>query len=94
MFRRFLTTKILVKRLNLIRQNLSTSDVRKTPANPGTNLVFGKYLLATNVISSGVLMLLGDLVQQEIEYQTQKLPKRYDLGRMSIIVVKYQFLLT
>ncbi|EEB11761.1 Peroxisomal membrane protein, putative [Pediculus humanus corporis] len=30
--------------------------------------IFGKYLFLTNTISSGVLMSLGDLLQQEIEY--------------------------
>lgn len=42
---------------------------------------FGKYLLATNVISSGVLLGLGDLVQQEFEYRSKLLPKRYDYAR-------------
>lgn len=32
------------------------------------NLYFGKYLLVTNTISSGVLMSVGDLIQQQIEY--------------------------
>lgn len=46
---------------------------------------FGKYLLFTNTVSSGIPMFFGDLIQQEIEYQNKKLAKRYDykrLGRM------------
>jgi protein Mpv17 len=31
------------------------------------NKIFGKYLLLTNTISSGVLMAAGDLIQQETE---------------------------
>ncbi|XP_044754931.1 mpv17-like protein 2 [Coccinella septempunctata] len=49
---------------------------------------FGKYLLFTNIISSGVPMFFGDLIQQEIEYQHNKLAERYDykrLGRMLLI---------
>lgn len=43
---------------------------------------FGKYLLLTNTVSSGLLMGIGDLVQQEIEYRRKILPKRYDWGRL------------
>ncbi|KAL1512889.1 hypothetical protein ABEB36_002395 [Hypothenemus hampei] len=46
-------------------------------------LAFGKYLLSTNIISSGVLMWLGDVCQQEIEFRQGKLEKRYDYARMS-----------
>lgn len=33
----------------------------------GLRNIFGKYLLLTNIISSGILMCAGDLIQQEIE---------------------------
>lgn len=89
MFRRLFSRKIKIKCTSFIQKHLSTSEVRRTPSNPGTNVIFGKYLLATNVISSGVLMLLGDLLQQEIEYQTLILPERYDLGRLSNTSINY-----
>ncbi|KAF2880301.1 hypothetical protein ILUMI_25878 [Ignelater luminosus] len=49
---------------------------------------FGKYLLFTNTWTSGSLMGIGDLIEQEIEYQRKVIPKRYDWarsGRMSFI---------
>ncbi|XP_014089939.2 mpv17-like protein 2 [Bactrocera oleae] len=36
------------------------------------NKIFGKYLLSTNILSSGVLMVIGDLVAQEIEYRRHR----------------------
>jgi hypothetical protein len=57
------------------------------------NSIFGKYLLLTNTVSSGVLMLFGDMASQEIErYQnknTTMLEKqktnRYDWERLGKI---------
>lgn len=68
-------------------RKITTSKPDESPFRQGAKLVFGKYLLATNTISSGVLMLIGDICQQEIEYQQQKLEERYDLGRLS----KYEY---
>lgn len=51
----------------------------KTPAEG--SVLFGKYLLATNTISSGVLMVAGDLIVQEFEYRNGKLLNRYDWNR-------------
>lgn len=61
----------------------STTSVRpiRCQIKRTVNVVFGKYLLATNIISSGVLMAIGDVVQQEIEYQRKMLPERYDYVR-------------
>ncbi|XP_013112229.1 mpv17-like protein 2 [Stomoxys calcitrans] len=44
--------------------------------------VFGKYLLITNVVGSGVLMVVGDIAAQEIEYRKGEKPERFDLKRM------------
>ncbi|KAI8120114.1 hypothetical protein FF38_09519 [Lucilia cuprina] len=51
--------------------------------------IFGKYLLMTNIIGSGVLMVFGDVMAQEIEFR-RGLPnaQRYDwqrIGRMFIV---------
>ncbi|EDW79526.2 uncharacterized protein Dwil_GK20364, partial [Drosophila willistoni] len=47
------------------------------------NKAFGKYLLATNILGSGGLMLVGDVVAQEYEYRRGlREQDRYDLARM------------
>lgn len=46
-----------------------------------TSLLFGKYLLATNTLSSGLLMVVGDLISQEIEYRTGTVKERYNWKR-------------
>ncbi|KAJ8731959.1 hypothetical protein PYW08_014689 [Mythimna loreyi] len=47
----------------------------------GVIFFFKKNLLLTNSVTSGLCMAIGDLVQQECEYQTKVLPQRYDWGR-------------
>lgn len=47
---------------------------------------FGKHLLFTNIWTSGVLMVAGDVIQQEIEYQRDLQSKRYDWFRIGKIV--------
>jgi hypothetical protein len=42
---------------------------------------FGKHLLFTNIWTSGFLMVAGDLIQQEIEFQSNLQAKRYDWAR-------------
>lgn len=52
------------------------------------NSIFGKYLLVTNIIGSGVLMVVGDIAAQEIEFRRGVNTKRYDLeriGRMFVV---------
>ncbi|KAH8296822.1 hypothetical protein KR054_011752, partial [Drosophila jambulina] len=45
--------------------------------------MFGKYLLVTNVVGSGLLMVVGDVVAQEYEYRRGlRQQDRYDTGRM------------
>ena len=46
-------------------------------------LAFSKHLLLINTITSGALMFVGDIVQQEIEFQRKMLPKRYNWRRLS-----------
>lgn len=47
------------------------------------NNMFGKYLLVTNVVGSGLLMVAGDVVAQEYEYRRGlRQQDRYDTGRM------------
>nr|CAI5862832.1 unnamed protein product [Callosobruchus analis] len=65
------------------KRTISTTPSNSNPAGQGLSLVFGKYLLATNTLSSGGLLLLGDVCQQEIEYQKDQLPERYDYNRMA-----------
>lgn len=42
-------------------------------------LLFGRYLLVTNTVSSGVLMLVGDVAAQEIERRLESKPKTVGL---------------
>lgn len=50
-----------------------------------TNLLFGKYLLATNTLSSGLLMVVGDLISQEIEFRKGTLTERYNWKRSGMM---------
>ncbi|XP_058975737.1 mpv17-like protein 2 [Musca domestica] len=54
------------------------------------NTIFGKYLLLTNIVGSGILMVVGDVAAQQIEYRRKKdnSVHRFDLqriGRMFIV---------
>uniref|UniRef100_A0A1B0GG97 Mpv17-like protein 2 n=1 Tax=Glossina morsitans morsitans TaxID=37546 RepID=A0A1B0GG97_GLOMM len=52
------------------------------------NNVFGKYLLFTNIAGSGILMVVGDVMAQEIEVRKgAPNSKRYDLERMGRMFV-------
>lgn len=57
------------------------------------NSLFEKHLLLTNTVTCGGLMFLGDLIQQEIEYQDNKLPERYDYDRLSMVKARPTVLL-
>lgn len=71
--------------VSLLRKVLQTSGTKAAtqpvPKTPDGGLLFGKYLLATNTISSGFLMVAGDLIVQEFEYQNGRLANRYDWKR-------------
>lgn len=81
--RRFIPGSILIVR------NAKTKVTNLNEANkvlePQTTLVgkfFGKYLLLTNTVSSGLLMIAGDVICQEIEYRRGDLKERYDCTRI------------
>lgn len=76
--------KMLYKKVLVAIRLYSTKPKRNySSVRSGWDAVFGKYLLTTNIVSSGGLMAIGDIIQQEIEYQRNMLPKRYDYGRLS-----------
>lgn len=75
--------KMLGKKVVLALRCYTTKPKRNySSLRSGWDAVFGKYLLTTNIVSSGGLMAIGDIIQQEIEYQRNMLPKRYDYGRL------------
>lgn len=72
-----------LSRPNLPAQTTEAVVKQKGWAHSTRKALFGKYLLHTNIISSGVLMLLGDLMSQEIEYRKGLIKERYDWVRSS-----------
>ncbi|XP_058830448.1 mpv17-like protein 2 [Topomyia yanbarensis] len=51
-------------------------------------LLFGRYLLLTNTVSSGLLMMLGDVVAQEIEQRFDDVQERqYDWRRIGCMTL-------
>lgn len=56
-----------------------------TNVNGTLNKTFGKYLLLTNTVSSGVLMAAGDLIQQEIGKRRAPTSKRFDWKRIGLL---------
>lgn len=83
MYARVLVSKVCLNGINVFRKNFFSSQIQNRPFKNGYSLLFGKYLVATNIISSGVLMACCDMFRQEIEYRQKKLERRYDLGRLS-----------
>ncbi|KAG4068264.1 hypothetical protein HA402_007784 [Bradysia odoriphaga] len=82
--------KIITSLLRKVLQTSGTKPVipKPVPKAAEGSVFFGKYLLATNTISSGLLMVAGDLFVQEFEYQKGTLKKRYDWkrsGKMFIV---------
>lgn len=60
----------------------------KSTFRRGVNFFFKKNLLVTNSITSGAFVAIGDLFQQEYEFQTKVLLGRYDWPRTGIISYK------
>ncbi|XP_068143196.1 PXMP2/4 family protein 4 [Drosophila tropicalis] len=64
----------------------------KSNLNPNPNYrpslwshMFGKYLIVTNIVGSGILLVIGDMVTQQLEYLAQNYPFDYHRsGRMFI----------
>lgn len=75
--------KIFISLLRKVLQTSGTKAVIPQPVSKAQkeSVLFGKYLLATNTISSGFLMVAGDLLVQEFEYQKGTLKNRYDWKR-------------
>lgn len=64
----------------VIPPNLVESKVAEPQTLVGK--VFGKYLLFTNTVSSGLLMVAGDVICQEIELRGGELKERYNYKRI------------
>lgn len=60
-----------------------SSQKLKTHSN--SNVAFGKYLFLTNTATSGILMLTGDAIEQEIEYRQNKVAERFDDKRLCMV---------
>lgn len=50
-------------------------------------LMFGKYILTTNIVSSGILMAAGDVIQQHVEYRNKLRSTPIDYSRLGRIIV-------
>ncbi|KAG4073952.1 hypothetical protein HA402_014157 [Bradysia odoriphaga] len=80
LFRKFLET---TQKRNATH---STNNANWTLSRLKDN-AFGKYLLITNTLSSGFLMVAGDQMSQEIEYQRDNSKKRFDYERSAKMFV-------
>lgn len=50
--------------------------------------MFRKHIFATNVLSSGVLMLAGDIIEQSIElHHYDKNRNKYDIPRLGLYTI-------
>ncbi|KAL5284625.1 MPV17L2 family protein [Megaselia abdita] len=83
--RRFLPGSILVLRSAKTKVVPNLHGETKVVEQKKATLVskfFGKYLLLTNTVSSGLLMIAGDVICQEIEFRRGELKERYDVKRI------------
>ena len=82
--RSLLFSRLLFRRVHTYKK---PTDVPKDPKKPTLwDLIFGKYLLTTNTVSSGVLMMLGDMAAQKIEYHRGHKKKEFDWYRIGKIL--------
>ncbi|XP_017786684.1 PREDICTED: mpv17-like protein 2 isoform X2 [Nicrophorus vespilloides] len=85
----------MLQRLLLQVRSMCTKDKWRqvpkiSPSVKGSqyfNKAFGEYLFITNTVTSGGLMAIGDLIQQEIEYRSHSLPERYDWARWTRLTI-------
>lgn len=77
----------MLKRGFLILRNYSKSAPRTSRFRYTLKAAFGKYLLLTNTVSSGALMIMGDIVVQEFhnDFKARENENRYDYPRLGII---------
>uniref|UniRef100_B4N588 GK19158 n=2 Tax=Drosophila willistoni TaxID=7260 RepID=B4N588_DROWI len=47
--------------------------------------MFGKYLIVTNILGSGILLVIGDMVTQQLEYLAQNYPFDYHRSGQMLI---------
>lgn len=65
---------------NSVKQQIKTESLY----HRGVRFFFKKNLLLTNSFTSGGCMAIGDLIQQEIEFQSKLISERYDWARAGI----------
>lgn len=84
MFNKVLRSCKCISKFNSSRRYVAKDNTKNTLVGTGVSILFSKkYLLASNTATSGLLMLMGDLCQQEIEFRQKLLKKRYDYKRLT-----------
>ncbi|XP_057667450.1 mpv17-like protein 2 [Diorhabda carinulata] len=73
-----------ISKFHSSRRYVAKDNTKNTPVRAGVSILFSKkYLLLSNTVTSGLLMFIGDLCQQEIEFRQKLLEKRYDFKRLT-----------
>lgn len=83
--RKNIKAAVLISIINPLSRHLNKSSIvlhlNNVPKGPIGTLFSKKYLAATNIVSTAILMLMGDIGRQEMEYQQKLIEKRYDWAR-------------